>query len=77
MHAIFDGDHPATTSFSRDQFSWKQTNTRQDFPLLAWVTDELRKVDSLKSENELIQTAGALIRDALNGAPTFEDSALA
>ena len=77
MHSILDGDHYATSGFSRDQFSRQQTNTRQDYPLLAWVADELRKVNSLKSENQLIQTARTLIRDALNGAPTFEDSALA
>lgn len=41
---------------------------------MAWVADELGKVDSLKSENQLIQTARALIRDALNGVPTFVDS---
>ena len=77
MHSILDGDQYATTGFCRDQFSRQQTSARQDYPLLSWVADELRKADSLKSENQLIQTARTLIRDALNGAPSFADSALA
>jgi hypothetical protein len=75
MLTTFNGDHSATSGFISDQFSRQQTIIRQDYPLLAWVADELRKIDSLKSENELIQTARVLIRDALNGAPTLSDSA--
>jgi hypothetical protein len=77
MKTTFDGDPSATSGSGRDRFLRQQIVIRRDYPLLAWVAKELRKVDSLKSENELIQTSRAWIRVALNGAPTVADSALA